>query len=184
MPPGILGGLLHLVVPIGVLLAAWRLTPLFVRPLHRLFPDEPEPSWRTEARFGDGTTAPSAADEAEEPFRGAPYAAAFDSRPRAAVQRGRSSAAPIGCLPRRGRRALKDVGCLPAQCAEFAQRLGHLRSGLQLPPQLVEGVGDVRAVLEPSYRDVQVPQAGCPRRRRGLRDACPQASSERPNSSA
>lgn len=32
---------LRLPVSVGALLAAWRLTCLFVRPLHRLFPDEP-----------------------------------------------------------------------------------------------------------------------------------------------
>ncbi|MDX2681688.1 hypothetical protein [Streptomyces soliscabiei] len=42
-PPGPATGLLRLVVPVVVLLAAWRLTCLLVRPLHRLFPDEPGP---------------------------------------------------------------------------------------------------------------------------------------------
>ncbi|WP_340374910.1 hypothetical protein U5640_06965 [Streptomyces sp. SS7] len=40
-PPGPATGLLRLVVPVAALLAAWRLTCLLVRPLHRLFPDEP-----------------------------------------------------------------------------------------------------------------------------------------------
>ncbi|KUM69935.1 hypothetical protein [Streptomyces curacoi] len=39
--PGPVTGLLRLMVPALALLAAWRLTRLFVRPLHRLFPDEP-----------------------------------------------------------------------------------------------------------------------------------------------
>ncbi|WP_328769847.1 hypothetical protein [Streptomyces sp. NBC_00286] len=93
VPSGTLGGLLRLVVPVGVLLAAWRLTCLFVRPLHRLFPDEPEPPRHAEARIGDGITVPCAADEAEEPFRGAPYAAALDSRDRADALHPRDRAA-------------------------------------------------------------------------------------------
>ncbi|MFG2026295.1 hypothetical protein [Streptomyces sp. NPDC048825] len=83
VPSGILGGLLRLVVPLGVLLAAWRLTRLFVRPLHRLFPDEPEPPRHTEARIGDSTTSPCAAYDVEEPLRLMPHAAVLDSRDRA-----------------------------------------------------------------------------------------------------
>ncbi|MFD1275727.1 hypothetical protein [Streptomyces kaempferi] len=37
-------GVLHLLTPAGALPVAWRLTCLFVGPLHRLFPDEPVPS--------------------------------------------------------------------------------------------------------------------------------------------
>ena len=40
-PSGPATGLLRMVVPVAALLAAWRLTCLLVRPLHRLFPDEP-----------------------------------------------------------------------------------------------------------------------------------------------
>ncbi|MFE0255792.1 hypothetical protein [Streptomyces sp. NPDC059010] len=40
-PSGAATGLLRLTVPVLALLVAWRLTCLFVRPLHRLFPDEP-----------------------------------------------------------------------------------------------------------------------------------------------
>ncbi|MFI6371220.1 hypothetical protein [Streptomyces sp. NPDC050546] len=36
-------GLLSMVLPIAALPVAWRLTCLFVRPLRRLFPDEPAP---------------------------------------------------------------------------------------------------------------------------------------------
>ncbi|MEU8851889.1 hypothetical protein AB0C70_37970 [Streptomyces sp. NPDC048564] len=39
--PGPATGLLRMVVPVLALLAAWRMTRLFVRPLHRLSPDEP-----------------------------------------------------------------------------------------------------------------------------------------------
>ncbi|WP_328360217.1 hypothetical protein OG800_24200 [Streptomyces sp. NBC_00445] len=42
--PGLAAGLLRLVVPVGAILVAWWLTCLFVRPLHRRFPDEPSPS--------------------------------------------------------------------------------------------------------------------------------------------
>ncbi|MEU9737009.1 hypothetical protein [Streptomyces sp. NPDC048002] len=40
---GVLWGLLRSLAWPGSLFAAWRLTCLFVRPLHRLFPDEPAP---------------------------------------------------------------------------------------------------------------------------------------------
>lgn len=39
--PGPVTGLLRMVVPVLALLAAWQLTRLLVRPLQRLFPDEP-----------------------------------------------------------------------------------------------------------------------------------------------
>ncbi|GHH23861.1 hypothetical protein [Streptomyces lanatus] len=53
--PGPAIGLLRMVVPVLALLAAWRMTRLFVRPLHRPFPDEPSPSdrLRTEDRNRD-----------------------------------------------------------------------------------------------------------------------------------
>lgn len=38
---GAVTGLMRPVVSAGALLVAWRLACLFVRPLHRLFPDEP-----------------------------------------------------------------------------------------------------------------------------------------------
>ncbi|PWI16866.1 hypothetical protein DI272_23890 [Streptomyces sp. Act143] len=44
---GAAAGVLRLVAPVAALFAAWRLTCLFVRPLHRLFPDEPGPGRRT-----------------------------------------------------------------------------------------------------------------------------------------
>ncbi|WP_225859554.1 hypothetical protein [Streptomyces albicerus] len=93
VPLGILGGLLRLMVPIGVLLAAWRLTRLFVRPLHRLFPDEPGPSRHTEARIGDGTTSSCATGRVQKPFRRAPYVSALDSRDCAAALHTRDRAA-------------------------------------------------------------------------------------------
>ncbi|MET9406187.1 hypothetical protein ABZX90_10495 [Streptomyces sp. NPDC002935] len=40
---GTVTGVLHLLAPAGSLLVAWRLTCLFVRPLHRLFPDNSGP---------------------------------------------------------------------------------------------------------------------------------------------
>ncbi|MFF3615186.1 hypothetical protein [Streptomyces sp. NPDC002580] len=42
-PSGTATGVLHLLAPAGSLLAAWRLTCLFVRPLRRHFPGEPGP---------------------------------------------------------------------------------------------------------------------------------------------
>ncbi|GAB2800043.1 hypothetical protein GCM10027073_35080 [Streptomyces chlorus] len=44
VPHGPGAGLLRLPALVGALLAAWRLTRFFVRPLHRLLPDEPGPS--------------------------------------------------------------------------------------------------------------------------------------------
>ncbi|WP_234544883.1 hypothetical protein [Streptomyces shenzhenensis] len=41
-PPGPVAGPLRLVAPAGALLLAWPATRLLVRPLHRLFPDEPD----------------------------------------------------------------------------------------------------------------------------------------------
>jgi hypothetical protein len=39
--PEPVAGMLHLVAPVGAMLVAWGTTCLIVRPLHRLFPDEP-----------------------------------------------------------------------------------------------------------------------------------------------
>ncbi|MGW3498449.1 hypothetical protein [Streptomyces sp. NPDC001020] len=56
--PGTVTGVLRLLAPPGALLIAWQLTRLFVRPLRRLFPDEPSrPAVNT---GGDGTGLPSA----------------------------------------------------------------------------------------------------------------------------
>jgi len=52
-PAGTVTGVLRLLAMPGALLTAWRLTRLFVRPLHRLFPDEP-------SRPGADTGPPSA----------------------------------------------------------------------------------------------------------------------------
>ncbi|MFF7735479.1 MULTISPECIES: hypothetical protein [unclassified Streptomyces] len=49
-PPYPATGLLRIALPLAALPVAWRLTCLFVRPLHRLRPDEPGPSRRGEAR--------------------------------------------------------------------------------------------------------------------------------------
>ncbi|MBB6417855.1 hypothetical protein [Streptomyces sp. AK010] len=42
-PPSPATGLLRMALPLAALPLAWRLTRLLVRPLHRLFPDEPAP---------------------------------------------------------------------------------------------------------------------------------------------
>ncbi|CAL9610160.1 hypothetical protein SUDANB15_05589 [Streptomyces sp. enrichment culture] len=44
VPDGPAAGLLRPLTACGALLVSWRLTRLLVRPLHRLFPDEPGPS--------------------------------------------------------------------------------------------------------------------------------------------
>lgn len=54
-PPGPVTALLRMVVPVGALPVAWATTCLIVRPLHRLFPDEPALSVLSETRTGDGT---------------------------------------------------------------------------------------------------------------------------------
>ena len=48
--PGAVTGLLRMGVPVVALFVAWRLTRLFVRFLHRLFPDEPGARERGTAR--------------------------------------------------------------------------------------------------------------------------------------
>ncbi|MFF5310300.1 hypothetical protein [Streptomyces massasporeus] len=49
-PPCPATGLLRMAWPVAALPVAWRLTCLFVRPLHRLFPDEPGSPHRGRAR--------------------------------------------------------------------------------------------------------------------------------------
>ncbi|MEU9166992.1 hypothetical protein AB0D34_04165 [Streptomyces sp. NPDC048420] len=49
-PPCAATGLLRMVLPVAALPVAWRLTCLFVRPLHRLCPDEPDLPDRGRAR--------------------------------------------------------------------------------------------------------------------------------------
>lgn len=49
---GTVPGALHVLASAASPLVAWRLTCLFVRPLHRLFPDEPGPA---RPAAGDGT---------------------------------------------------------------------------------------------------------------------------------
>ncbi|MBX9360594.1 hypothetical protein ACF09Y_31055 [Streptomyces massasporeus] len=49
-PPCPAAGLLRMLLPFAILPAAWRLTCLLVRRLHRLFPDEPGPAERGQAR--------------------------------------------------------------------------------------------------------------------------------------
>ncbi len=54
---GMVTVLVKLAVPVVALLLAWRLTRLFVRPLHRLFPDDPAVS-RPARTLADGVAAP------------------------------------------------------------------------------------------------------------------------------
>ncbi|TQJ37503.1 hypothetical protein OHU34_02330 [Streptomyces sp. NBC_00080] len=68
-PPGPVTALLRMVVPVGALLVAWATTCLIVRPLHRLFPDEPALSVLCETRTGDGTGL--RADGSRDPYGGA-----------------------------------------------------------------------------------------------------------------
>lgn len=75
-PPGPATGLLGLLAPLGALLVAWRLTRLLVRPLHRLFPDEPGPSRPGDVHGVDGTAPHGAGDGCRDASEGAP-----DDRP-------------------------------------------------------------------------------------------------------
>ncbi|WP_206307011.1 hypothetical protein [Streptomyces sp. F001] len=83
---GVLGGLLRITAPVWALLVAWRLTCVFVRPLHRLFPDEPGPSRpaETEVLVSGSTALPRACHEAGEPGLASPYDVALELRDRAA----------------------------------------------------------------------------------------------------
>ncbi|WP_202918421.1 hypothetical protein [Streptomyces cavernae] len=79
--PGPAAGILHLVVPVGALLVAWAATCLIVRPLHRLFPDEPVPSVPSEARTGDAEPADA---DSRNPYGGVSRDLALETRDRAA----------------------------------------------------------------------------------------------------
>ncbi|WP_232108261.1 MULTISPECIES: hypothetical protein [Streptomyces] len=81
MPPDPATGLLRLTVPVVALLVAWRLTCLFVRPLHRLFPDEPGPS---PLGVSDRTAPRGAGDESRNAVRRAPHDGALRTHSRAA----------------------------------------------------------------------------------------------------
>lgn len=81
-PPGPVTGLLRMVVPVGALPVAWATTCLIVRPLHRLFPDEPAPSVLSEARTGGGTGLRGAGSR--PPHGGASRVAVHQPRGRAA----------------------------------------------------------------------------------------------------
>lgn len=79
--PGPVAGMLRLVVPVGALFVAWAVTCLIVRPLRRLFPDEPVPSVPSEARTGDGEPSDAAG---RDPYGGVSRGAELPSRGRAA----------------------------------------------------------------------------------------------------
>ncbi|WAU81435.1 hypothetical protein O1Q96_17585 [Streptomyces sp. Qhu-G9] len=83
-PAGVVLGLMKIVVPVGSLLAAWRLTRLFVRPLHRLSPDEPGPSRPVEALASGGIGVPRTRGEADEQVQDPPYKVPSDAHDRAA----------------------------------------------------------------------------------------------------
>ncbi|MFF0092216.1 hypothetical protein ACFYSF_19980 [Streptomyces canus] len=79
--PEPVAGMLRLVLPVGALFVAWAASCLIVRPLRRLFPDEPVPSVPSEAR--PDTAEPSDADS-RDPYGGVSRDAALPSRGRAA----------------------------------------------------------------------------------------------------
>ncbi|MFF5010987.1 hypothetical protein ACFY3G_50415 [Streptomyces phaeochromogenes] len=83
-PAEVVIGLVKIVVPVGSLLVAWRLTRLFVRPLHRLFPDEPGTSRPVETLVGSGVGAPRPRNEADDQVRDTPYKVTSDAHDRAA----------------------------------------------------------------------------------------------------
>ncbi|MET9565873.1 hypothetical protein [Streptomyces tauricus] len=82
-PAEIVTGLLTIVVPVAALLVAWRLTRLFVRPLHRLFPDEPGAFRPAEALVG-GMAASCPHGKAAEEGQDTPCPATSTARGRAA----------------------------------------------------------------------------------------------------
>ena len=79
--PGPVAGMLRLVVPVGALFVAWGVTCLIVRPLHRLFPDDPGPSAPSAAPTG--AAGPSDADS-RDPYGGVSRYASLPARDRAA----------------------------------------------------------------------------------------------------
>ncbi|MEW2117372.1 hypothetical protein AB0945_19710 [Streptomyces sp. NPDC005474] len=81
-PPPLVAGMLCLVVPIGALFVAQAVTRLTVRPLHRLFPDEPGPPVLSEARTGAIPVLPPA--RSRDPYGGVPRDATLRSRDHAA----------------------------------------------------------------------------------------------------
>jgi hypothetical protein len=81
-PPAPFAGMLRLVASVGALFVAWAATCLIVRPLRRLFPDEPGPSVPSEARTGDAATLPHT--RGGHPHEGVPRDAALHPRDRAA----------------------------------------------------------------------------------------------------
>ncbi|GAA4080292.1 hypothetical protein [Streptomyces shaanxiensis] len=80
--PGFVAGVLRLVVPVGALIVAWAATCLIVRPLHRLYPDEPGLPVLSEARTGAAAALPHA--RGRDAHGGVPHDAALHSRDRAA----------------------------------------------------------------------------------------------------
>ncbi|MGW0565986.1 hypothetical protein [Streptomyces tauricus] len=82
-PAEIVTGLLKIVVPVAALLVAWRLTRLFVRPLHRLLPDEPG-AFRPAEALADGMAAPCTHGRTPGQERDTPCPAASTARDRAA----------------------------------------------------------------------------------------------------
>lgn len=83
-PAGVVIGLVKIVVPVGALLVAWRLTRLFVRPLHRLFPDEPGAPRPVEALVSGGIGVPRPRSGADDQVRDTPYKVTSNARDRAA----------------------------------------------------------------------------------------------------
>ncbi|MGW3423673.1 hypothetical protein [Streptomyces phaeochromogenes] len=83
-PAGVAIGLVKIVMPVGALLVAWRLTRLFVRPLHRHFPDEPGVPRPVEALVSGGIGVPRPPGGADDQVRDTPYKVTSDARDRAA----------------------------------------------------------------------------------------------------
>ncbi|MEH0419968.1 hypothetical protein [Streptomyces sp. B21-083] len=81
-PPALVAGVLRLVVPVGALFVARAVTCRIVRPLHRLFPDEPGPPVLSEARMGVTAALPHA--RSRDPYGGVPRDVALPSRDHAA----------------------------------------------------------------------------------------------------
>ncbi|MDW8808282.1 hypothetical protein P1P68_26725 [Streptomyces scabiei] len=79
-PPGPAAEMLRPAASVGALFVAWAATCLIVRPLHRLFPDEPELSVQSRARTGDSAPLPHI--RGRHPHGGVPRDTALPPRDR------------------------------------------------------------------------------------------------------
>ncbi|MFF7852757.1 hypothetical protein [Streptomyces sp. NPDC007904] len=128
VPEGPAAGLLRPLIACGALLAAWRLTRLSVRPLHRLFRDAPGPSRPARGPAGArDVPRPAARVRATGPRPHGPYDRAAAPRGLTARPRRLSGSGTAGTGERSGR-AVSRRGApappppAPARCAARGRR--------------------------------------------------------------